>query len=397
MCIVYIRYHRHIKMRITIRESAERRRITWNYSNVRLTGTTLTYPNTLFFTNNQLVLPIVETTMSLAIGSQYELMGMEFEPPSDNPTKSCTSPLFFFIYNTDNYFHYLYDAIPILYEFFQLRETIPDLKLLMNPARNYPYILDCLLLLGIDESNIVYANRETLYTSIHVASSPTHEGVPNTPPRADVWEIYLRMKKTAFEHPIETPKKFYISRRSWIHGDTSNMGTNYTTRRKLMNEDELVSILEKHGYEEVFCEKLSMLEKIQYFANATHIVGAIGGGMCNLVFASPNCKVVSINSPEFDTINRRFLYTMLHTNLYQFKDTHAVSNLYRRVKIGNKIGEVFEQSGHILRVHINPSGVTFQNDDIFDVIEISETDVEYLDKGLNSPWNFQISNLAKYI
>ena len=175
------------------------------------------------------------------------------------------------------------------------------------------------------------------------------------------------------------------------------MGTNYTTRRKLVDEDKLVSFLESRGYKEVFCENLSMKEKIQYFANATHIVGAIGGGMCNLIFADPQCKVVSINSPEFDKTNHRFLYTMLHTSLYQFKDTYTVSNLYRRVKVGNKIGEIFEQMGDILRIHVNPSGVTFQNDDVFDIIEVREKEVEYLDNGLNSPWNFQISNLAKYI
>jgi hypothetical protein len=197
------------------------------------------------------------------------------------------------------------------------------------------------------------------------------------------------MKEAAFKTPIETPKKFYVSRRSWIHDDTSNMGTNYTTRRKMMVEDTLVERLQEKGYVEVFCEKLTMTEKVQYFANATHIVGAIGGGMCNLVFAQPECKVVSINSPEFDRINQRFLYTMKHTNLTQFRDTHPVNRKYVRVRVGTQIGEIVDEVDDKLQINIG-NGVTWNESDPQCLKWVEVKEVAFLDNGLNSPWSFDV-------
>lgn len=297
---------------------------------------------------------------------------------------------FFFIYNTENYFHFLYDSLPIVLEFLKLRR---EAKLLMSPqSLKFPFVYDCLQLLGITIDDIEYASYGVQYESVAVVNSYTHDGQSNDPPHHDIWKLYNRMKSAAFQTPIETPKKFYVSRRSWIHGDTSNMGTNYTTRRKIMVENEFVEKLKSKGYEEVFCEKLSMAEKIQYFANATYIVGAIGGGMCNLVFSSPACKVVSINSPEFDSINARFLYTMTHTNLTQFKDTQVASPLYRRVRTGDNIGEVIAVKEENLQIALG-NGITWKDG----ITWVDESNVVYLDNGLNSPWHFDVKKCIENI
>lgn len=375
-------------MKIKNREPAGRTKKSWIYYNVQLTGKDLHYPNVLFKTDDSLVFPICETTMSLQTEHLYS---SSFSPPEILVTHEEKEPVFFFIYNTDNYFHFLYDALPILEDYKN------SMKLLMNPKHKYPFINDCLELLGIDKERIVYANDFTLYHTVHVVSSPTHEGLPNTPPREDIWNVYERMKTMAYKIPIQTPLKIYVSRRSWIHGDTSNIGTNYTTRRKMMVEDELVDKLKEKGYEEVFCELLTMTEKIQYFGNATHIVGAIGGGMCNIVFSNPTCFVYSIHSPDFDTINRRFLFTMEHTQLIPFRDTHTVSNLYRRIKLPDGFGEIIKEEGNRIWVHVNKEGVTFQHEDSFPILEYNTEDAIFMDNGLNSPWNFHVDCFIKSI
>jgi len=372
-------------MKIKLREPAGRTPTQWTYHNVQLTGLTLHYPNVLFRTNGELIFPICEKTMSLNTGSIY---GESFDPPVVAISEEVVDPVLFFIYNTDNYFHFLYDALPMLQ---------PSMKLLINPKHQYPYIQDCLQLCGVSKDQLLYANGHTMYHTIHVVSSPTHEGLPNDPPHPDIWNVYERMKKEAYKTPIETPLKFYVSRRSWVHGDMTNIGTNYTTRRKMMVEDELVKELEAKGYKEVFCELLTMAEKIQYFGNATHIVGAIGGGMCNIVFSKPTCVVHTINSPEFDTINRRFLFTMNHTCLTQYRDTYTSSNLYRRVKLPEGFGEVIREDDTTLFVSVNKEGVTFQNEDTYPILSIPKQTAIYLDNGLNSPWYFNVSKFIESI
>jgi hypothetical protein len=344
------------------------------------------YPSVFLNTQDGIYYPIREKTMSLS-SSDIDIPSV----PALNviPSKNESTPVFFFIYNTDNYFHFLYDSLPILYSYFDLKSKIPNLKLLMNPKRKYPFIYDCLSMVDVNIDDIIIANEHTLYDTIHVSNSLTHDGMSNEPPHSAIWEIYNRMKLNSI--PItNTPKKFYISRRTWIHGDTSNIGTNYTTRRRLENEDDLVKCLQDYGYEEVFCEKLTMNEKIQYFSNATHIVGAIGGGMCNCVFANPLCKVISINSPEFIKINKRFLYTMNHTNLIHFNETWNTSNLYRRVRFDNLFGEIISIEDSKLTINIGEVG--WNADDKFEQITVKENDVIYLDNGLNSPWTFSVDS-----
>ena len=42
-------------------------------------------------------------------------------------------------------------------------------------------------------------------------------------------------------------KNIYISRRTWLNSDKSNIGTDYTSRRKMINENELVEQLKVGG------------------------------------------------------------------------------------------------------------------------------------------------------
>lgn len=374
-----------MKMKVAVCKG-NRERKQWLFENVILTGTTLEYPNVLLYMEDQLVQPVHEMTMSTQTTTELE----EYDPKMPELIYTKRGTYFFFVYNTENYFHFLYDSLPILLDFLKLRG---DARLLMSPqSLKYPFVHDCLQLLGIPAHAVEYASYGFRYERVIVANSYTHDGRSNDPPHPDIWNLYDRMKTAAYRTPVRTPKKFYVSRRSWVHGDTSNLGTNYTTRRKILVEDELVKELKSKGYEEVFCEKLTMAEKIQYFANATHIVGAIGGGMCNLVFSPPECTVVSINSPEFDTINARFLYTMRHTNLTQFKDTQVASSLYRRVRTGDKIGEVVAVKDEMVQIALG-NGITW-NDGL---IWVHERDVIYLDKGLNSPWHFDVKKCIELI
>ena len=105
-----------------------------------------------------------------------------------------------------------------------------------------------------------------------------------------------------------------------------------TEARKCVNENEVAEYFISRGFEEVFCENLSMKEKIGLFRNAKVIAGPIGGGMVNTIFSSPETKVISINSPTFFDINTRFEYSMCHTQLHHFTDTEFVGRIDETVK-----------------------------------------------------------------
>jgi hypothetical protein len=205
-----------------------------------------------------------------------------------------------------------------------------------------------LTILQISENDIEILDEHTIYDILYVSTSYTHDVDSNLPPREEIYQLYkdivdiVKLKNDK----IETPKKIYISRRSWVHGDLSNIGTNYTTRRKLVNEDELVEKLEKEGYTEIFTENLTTIEKILYFANATHVVGAIGGGISNVLFSPKETKLEAIVSPSFLDVNYRFKYSLDCVDvIYNYNTKHVEEGefkTYMRVKTkDNKIiGEI---------------------------------------------------------
>ena len=111
---------------IFLKDENEREINIYKCNDCTFTGINLYYPNVLINTNNQLILPLLEKTMSLKIGTIYEKNNMEFESINNVENNYYISdPLFFFIYNTDNYFHYIYDTLPYLISYLKLKEEIP--------------------------------------------------------------------------------------------------------------------------------------------------------------------------------------------------------------------------------------------------------------------------------
>lgn len=317
------------------------------------------YPQPLIYSHQtqKLILPTKEMFMSLGRGTVYEDT-MEYEVKLPFRIQNfCSFPVFYFVYNMANYYHFIYDTLSYLYSYFNEKEIYPDLKLLVSPPEGkndlYPFVWECLELLGIYEKDVVFLNPETLYNTVVVGSSLTHNGLSNTPPHSGVFDIINRMKGD-----YRGPEKIYISRRTWMHNNFVNIGTNYTERRRCVNEDEVAELFKSYGYEEVFCENMSMKEKIGLFNSAKYVAGPIGGGMCNVIFSPPETKVISINSPLFFDINTRFEYSMMHTQLQHFNATEFVE----------QIEETIESDGSL-----SISG------------------------GLNSPWKVDLNKLKTFL
>jgi len=317
------------------------------------------YPQPLIYSHQtgRLTLPTKEMFMSLGRGTFYEET-MEYEVELPFHFKDfCSVPVFYFVYNMANYYHFIYDTLPYLYSYFNEKEIHPDLKLLVSPPEGkydlYPFVWESLELLGIRRKDVVFLNPETLYNTVVVGSSLTHNGLSNSPPHPGVFDIINRMKGE-----YQGPEKIYISRRTWLHNNLENIGTNYTERRRCVNEDEVAELFKSYGYEEVFCENMTMREKIGLFNSAKYVAGPIGGGMCNVIFSPPETKVISINSPLFFDVNTRFGYSMAHTQLHHFNNTEFVE----------KVKESVESNGSL-----SISG------------------------GLNSPWRVNLNTLETFI
>lgn len=63
--------------------------------------------------------------------------------------------------------------------------------------------------------------------------------------------------------------------------------------RAVSNEDEVWRMLQAHGFEAVFPEKLDWLEQVRLFAQASHIAGPMGSGLSNVLFSPRGARLLS--------------------------------------------------------------------------------------------------------
>lgn len=371
--------------------------------NSMITGESLCYPNTLLYQVDDGLLynPINETTMSLKDVKNNDDFNLTFK----KPIKTEENSVFFFIYNMDNYFHFIYDTLPYLISFNKAKEINPQTKLLMNyPAGKnqfYKFVLEFLDILGIKENDIVIADGDTKYKKIYVSTSYTHDFDSNLPPRNEIYDFYQEIINKVKIDNTDLPKKIYISRRSWLHGDMSNIGTNYTTRRKLVNEDDLVKFLISVGYEEIFTETFTTQQKIAIFRNAENVVGAIGGGVCNVLFSKPECKLTTLVSPYFLDVNERFKYSLNKVDLTLFDDVRnsetTTFKKYMRVKCGDIIGEIVNiENDNVTITYSDTRLAGWNSENEYKTITKKAHECIRLDEGLNSAWEINLDKFKKF-
>jgi hypothetical protein len=388
------------------------------FEDVYLIGRNLFYPNVLLYSKSILISPYDEKIMSLNKNSFYDnnKYNLNLNLNENENQNIIDKPVFFFIYNFDNYYHFLYDTLPYLFTYLELKKNISDLKILVNyPNKDkkdfYKFNLEFLeKIINLDD--LIIHNESNVYQKIYVSTSLTHGGYSNNIPRKEIYQIYDIIKNNInyknIDKKLKDFKKIYISRRTWINNDNSNIGTDYTSRRKMINEDELVNKLIKNGFNEIFAENLNTDEKIYLFSKADIIIGSIGGGMANLLFSNNNIKSIVIATPFFLDINYRFKYSMEHTNIKYIYDvnTYLEDNkipLFCRVKIIKNESNYFEKYGEICEYNKNnyKYSVNISNNDVagfnnniqFDNDWFLENEFILLDNGLNSPYSVNINNI----
>jgi hypothetical protein len=379
----------------------------YKLGNVSLHGRNTYYPNVLLYQSEYetLMNPYDEMVMSLGKKSFY---GEDYDIDQNDLSDEIVDPVFFFIYNFDNYYHFLYDTLPYLFTYLELKKTIPKLKILINYPNqtNIFYKFNLEFLTKIININDLIIHSNNVYKEMYVSTSLTHGGYSNNPPRKEIFQIYDMLKNNIdysnIDEKLKRLDQIYISRRTWINNDTSNIGTDYTSRRKMMNEDSLVESIKRIGFIEIFAENLNTDEKIFLFSNAKTIIGAIGGGMANLLFSKSTTKTIVIETPYFLEINYRFKYSMEHTIIQYMRNVTTYKNspipLYCRVKIKDgTIGEISDYKNDTYLVNLSNGVAGFNNKSSFKNKWFLSNEFELLDNGLNSPYTINIDSLLEII
>ncbi len=178
-------------------------------------------------------------------------------------------------YEQHNYFHWTFEALGGL---LIAREHLPrDARVVvrLEPAS---YEAETLAALGFDPESVFLLPRERVirFPELYVLPRPFGKSAP-----APIVANALRGLVQAEADSTRT-RRLYVGRSS---------------RRRIVNDDELRLTLEQHGFSEVSAEDLSVAEQIAMFAQAEAVIGVHGAGLANAVYCAPGTLLIELQ-PE---------------------------------------------------------------------------------------------------
>jgi len=253
--------------------------------------------NALLFTWMGAVMPqpghLIEETIRAARAYDSDLRvvpgvsrqngALMFDPKAVGPVLSIDRPaLLAYHGSVEAYGHWWFDTIPSIWLW---REELKHGELLLLLRRNTPrWIHATLDLIGVPEEARLEVGDDAIQVQECIVASSCSIGNLIAPPPI-MNEIGRRLVEAITgASPKRGDRRLYLSR--------SPKTVNWS--RVLENEEEIVGMLARHGFEPVDPAALSIEEQIRLFAQAGSIVAPHGSGLANIIFAPPECGIVDL-------------------------------------------------------------------------------------------------------
>ena len=104
--------------------------------------------------------------------------------------------------------------------------------------------------------------------------------------------------QTLFENLL--PRNFQAGSNGSIQLNRIYVSRKMAVRRHLSNEDEFMPLLRKHNFRKVYLEKMTLMEQVELFRTASHVIAAHGAGLTNVLFAPAEARILEIR-PELSS------------------------------------------------------------------------------------------------
>ncbi len=184
------------------------------------------------------------------------------------------------------YYHWMFDLVARISLLCQSSIDISSIdKFIVNKIQT-KFHKETIKKLGIPQNKIIEScNYPHIQTDrLIVPSIPVKFGF-----RTTKWACES-LKSIFLSEPVNTtslyPEKIYISRSQAL-------------RRRIINEEEVVNLLERFSFKTIILESISMEEQALYFANARVIVAPHGAGLTNILFCHLGTKIIEFFAPEY--------------------------------------------------------------------------------------------------
>jgi hypothetical protein len=216
------------------------------------------------------------------------------------PRKINTEVLWITDYWSKGYFHWLTDALTRL---FVVRDRLDQLTLMLPwEFETRDFVKSSLEVFGV--KNLHFIRRDEVLECRSLLM-PTHTA-PSGHFKDEVIQGVRTTLLSAFGDSAYQGKgeRIYISRRA-------------AGRRRIVNEDEVIQILNKFGFQNICAEDLSFADQVKLSSRARYLVSNHGAGLTNMLFMKDGGSVLELRHVS-DYINNCYfiLASALKFNYY---------------------------------------------------------------------------------
>lgn len=184
-----------------------------------------------------------------------------------------------------NYFHWMFDALP---QFHLMEKAGFDPEYLYIECHTH-FQKQSLEIMG-------YGNKKIIDSRKYEFISASQMIAPSFPGKSGYvtdWACqFLRERFLPFQQqgnlplPDKSYRRIYLSRKD-------------ATRRKVLNEVDVTSLLESLGFLEVQTDGMALLDQVRLFNNAEIVIAPHGAGLTNLIFCNTGTKAIELFSPHY--------------------------------------------------------------------------------------------------
>jgi capsular polysaccharide biosynthesis protein len=212
-------------------------------------------------------------------------------------------------YWSTGYFHWLADALTRL---FVVRGTLSHaVVLLPGKYEAHEHVQSSLRAFGVTNVRFIGRHEVVRCRSLLMPSPTAPSGHFNWQAIRGVRRVLLEAYGDVRRNVVEDAedKRLYISRRR-------------AGRRRIINEDEVTSVLRAFRFETVCAEELSFEQQAQTFSLARYIVSNHGAGLTNMLFMKDRGSVLELRH-EGDCVNNCYFTLASALDLNYFYQTCA--------------------------------------------------------------------------
>ena len=154
--------------------------------------------------------------------------------------------------------------------------------------------------------------------------------LPQIKPVCDSYNaVHLKQVSKFYRDYVWLEKKITVKKIERLY-----VSRQLASRRKVINEDEILPVIKKHGFTIFYPENHTFLEQVAIFSRVRYLVGTHGSGLTNLLFMAKDTSLLELHknkTNELDHPSPLFWYMAeaLGINYYhQLCDTHGPEDYF---------------------------------------------------------------------